>query len=101
MIDAQFKQRENTKELRAPHFPVVCTILKMSLSISFKECTNILFFVFCVRLSADLGPPLVSAEVEMHCIREAAHFIADFLAKSVGPEKSMFASKIAYVLPGK
>ena len=57
--------------------------------------------MFCVRLSTDLEPLLVSAEVEMHCIIEAAHFIADFLAKTVGPEKSIFASKIDFVFPGK
>lgn len=58
---------------------------------------------FSVRPSTDLNPLLVtvSAEVEIHCIEEAAQFIADTLVDSVGPANSMFSSNIDFVYRGK
>lgn len=54
-----------------------------------------------IRLSKDSDRALVLAEVEIHCIKEAARFVADELENPVVLNDSMFQTNVTIFFPGK
>lgn len=52
-------------------------------------------------MSRDSVGPLVLAEVEIHCIKEAARFVAGKLENSVVSTDSIFKPEVDVSFPGK
>lgn len=52
-------------------------------------------------MSRDSVNALVLAEVEIHCIKEAARFVAGKLENSVDPTDSIFQTDVDISIPGK